>query len=78
MKELFNLLVAELEEFGKRTELSKSSLEMVDTLAHAAKNIAKIMDYCNRDMPKSTVKEIPKIIKEDELKEVLLKLVDKM
>jgi len=47
MKELMNLkqmLCEELEEYGRSPELSKSSLEMVDKLAHACKNVCKIIE----------------------------------
>lgn len=38
-------LVEELEKYGKR-DLDRSSLETVDTLAHAAKNICKVIEAC--------------------------------
>lgn len=47
MHELYNLkemLCEELSEYGKSRELSPSSLEMVDTLAHACKNVCKIIE----------------------------------
>ena len=47
MKELMNLkhmLCEELEEYGRSPELSKSSLEMIDKLAHACKNVCKIIE----------------------------------
>ena len=46
MKELYELkdrLVDELKEYGKM-ELTASNLEKIDTLAHAAKNVCKIID----------------------------------
>lgn len=46
MKELYELkekLVDELKDYGKR-EISSGSLEMIDKLAHAAKNVCKIID----------------------------------
>ena len=45
MKELYelkDLLVDELKSYGKR-ELTGSSLDMIDKLAHAAKNVCKII-----------------------------------
>ena len=42
---LKDTLCKELEEYGDRTQLDKSSLEMVDTLAHALKNINKVIEY---------------------------------
>lgn len=49
MHDLYKLkdtLVKELEEYGKTGEMTKSSLEAVDKLAHAAKNIAKVIECC--------------------------------
>ena len=46
MKELYELkdkLVDQLKDYGKR-ELTGSSIEMIDKLAHAAKNVCKIID----------------------------------
>ena len=42
--DLKEMLCKELEEYGKKGELSASVLEKVDTLAHAAKNIDKIIE----------------------------------
>jgi hypothetical protein len=47
MHDLMNLkkmLCEELENYGKSRELSPSSLEMIDTLAHACKNVCKIIE----------------------------------
>lgn len=47
MHDLYNLkdmLCRELKQYGKSGELSLSSLEMIDTLAHAAKNVEKIIE----------------------------------
>ena len=41
-------LVDELAEYGRK-DLSESSLKTVDTLAHAAKNIIKVIDCCEED-----------------------------
>ena len=46
MHDLYKLkerLVSELEEYGKK-DLNMGSLEVVDKLAHAAKNVCKLMD----------------------------------
>ena len=51
MHELYNLkedLVKELENIGKQG-VSKSNIEMVDKLAHAAKNVAKVIECCDED-----------------------------
>ena len=52
MHNLYNLkemLCKELEEFGKRGDLQESSLKTVDTLAHACKNVCKIIECCEED-----------------------------
>lgn len=52
MHDMYNLkdmLVKELEEFGKKGELSKTSLDAIDKIAHAAKNVAKVIEYCEQD-----------------------------
>ena len=46
MKELYELkdrLVDELKSYGKR-DLTGSSLDMIDKLAHAAKNVCKVIE----------------------------------
>lgn len=43
--ELKDRLIAELEEMRDKS-LSDSSLKSIDTLAHAAKNIAKVIECC--------------------------------
>lgn len=46
MKELYELkerLIDELKDYGKR-DLTGSSLDMIDKLAHAAKNVCKIIE----------------------------------
>lgn len=51
MHGLYNLkemLCKELEEYGERGELNSSSLDVIDKLAHAAKNIDKII-MCKED-----------------------------
>ena len=47
MEELYKLkkmLCDELEEYGRKGEMSTGSLEIVDKLAHSIKNIEKIID----------------------------------
>lgn len=41
-------LIKELEEYGRK-DLSESSLKVVDTLAHAAKNVGKVIECCEED-----------------------------
>lgn len=51
MEELYKLkemLCSELEEYGRKGEMSAGSLEIVDKLAHAVKNIDKIIE-CKED-----------------------------
>lgn len=51
MRELYELkkqLLEELEDLSKKP-LNASSLEMVDTLAHATKNICKIIEACEEE-----------------------------
>lgn len=53
MHELMNLkkmLCEELENYGRSRELSPSSLEMIDTLAHACKNVCKIIESKEEEM----------------------------
>lgn len=52
MHELYNvkeMLVKELEEFGRKGDLTKPSLDAINKLAHAAKNVCKVIDYCEQD-----------------------------
>lgn len=42
--ELKEMLCKELEEYGSKGELTAGSLEIVDRLAHAVKNLNKILD----------------------------------
>lgn len=47
MNELYDLkemLLKELEEYGKKGDLSAGSLDIVDKLAHATKNLCKIIE----------------------------------
>ena len=47
--ELKDMLMSELEEYGKKDELSAGSLEIVDKLCHAIKNLDKIIWCCEED-----------------------------
>lgn len=52
MKELYQLkdkLCEELKSYGKKGEVSAGSLAMVDTLAHAIKNLDKIIEKCEEE-----------------------------
>lgn len=52
MHELNNLktmLVRELEEHGKSGNFTKTSLDTIDKLAHAAKNVCKVIEACESD-----------------------------
>ena len=42
-------LMEELEGIAKKGELTKSSLETIDTLAHAIKNLCKVIESCEED-----------------------------
>ena len=52
MRDLYNLknmLVEELAEFGRKGELSKTSLDTIDKIAHATKNIGKDIEGCEQE-----------------------------
>ena len=49
LKNLKDMLVKELEEFGKNGTLSKASLDNIDKLAHATKNVIKVIECCEQD-----------------------------
>ena len=52
MKDLYELkkmLVDMLNEYSKKRDLSSSALQMVDTLAHACKNVCKIIEFCEQE-----------------------------
>ena len=44
LKELRDMLCDELKEYGKKGELTAGSLSTVDTLAHALKNLDKVIE----------------------------------
>ena len=47
--ELKKMLIDLLNEYSKKRDLSSSSLQMVDTLAHACKNVCKIIEFCENE-----------------------------
>lgn len=49
LNKLKEMLVKELEAFGKNGSLSKTSLDTIDKLAHATKNVAKVIECCEQD-----------------------------
>ena len=52
MHDLYNLkemLCKELEEYGRKGDIDKTTLEVVDKLAHATKNIGKIIEMCEEE-----------------------------
>ena len=55
MTELYDLkekLCKELKEFGKKDKIDAATLDVVDKLAHALKNVCKIIDsYESENMP---------------------------
>ena len=70
MKELKEKLMSELKEYG-RCELTSSTLDIIDKLAHALKNVMRIEEYC-KDDPVDYEKEGNAVI--SELETVLEKL----
>lgn len=48
MKELKEKLMSELMDYSKR-ELTINSLDTIDKLAHALKNVLRIEEYCKDD-----------------------------
>lgn len=47
--DLRDMLCEQLEEYGEKGELSNAVLEKVDVLAHATKNLDKIIEKCAED-----------------------------
>ena len=45
--DLKEMLCKELEEFADRDKLTATSLESIDKLAHAAKNVSKLIEMCD-------------------------------
>jgi hypothetical protein len=70
MKELKEKLMSELKEYG-RCELTSGTLDIIDKLAHALKNVMRIEEYC-KDDPVDYEKEGNAVI--SELETVLEKL----
>ena len=46
---LKDTLIKELKGYGKSGDVSKSSLEMIDKLAHATKNLEKVIECCEEE-----------------------------
>lgn len=44
LENLKSMLCDALEEYGRRDTLTQNSLQMIDTLAHACKNVCKIIE----------------------------------
>lgn len=44
LENLKKMLIDALEDYSKRDTLTQNSLQMIDTLAHACKNVCKIME----------------------------------
>ena len=42
-------LVKELEDYGKDGGVTRANLETIDKLAHAAKNVAKVIECCESE-----------------------------
>ena len=60
MHDLYNLknkLVAELEDYGRK-DLTMGSLDVVDKLAHAAKNVCKLMESSDEGYSKAYGREV--------------------
>lgn len=70
MKELKEKLMSELMDYSKR-ELTINSLDTIDKLAHALKNVLRIEEYC-KDDPMDYEKSGHEVI--SELETVLEKL----
>ena len=49
LEKLKEMLCKELESFGSKGELSAGSLDTIDKLAHAIKNLCKVMEYANEE-----------------------------
>ena len=49
LENLKTMLVDALEDYAHRDTLTQNSLTMIDTLAHACKNVCKIMESCDKD-----------------------------
>lgn len=52
MRELYEIkemLMDELKEYGKKGEMTSGTLEVVDKLSHAIKNLCKIIEMCEEE-----------------------------
>lgn len=52
MRELYDIkemLMEELKEYGRKGELTSGTLEVVDKLSHAIKNLCKIIEACEEE-----------------------------
>jgi hypothetical protein len=49
LHELKRKIIEELEEYGMRNEVKASELPTIDTLAHTAKNLCKIIAMCEEE-----------------------------
>ncbi len=49
LKELKEILCDSLAEYGRARDLSSSKLQTIDTLAHACKNVCKIIESCEEE-----------------------------
>ena len=47
--ELKDMLIDELKQYGDKKDMSSGSLEVVDKLSHAIKNICKIIEHCEEE-----------------------------
>lgn len=77
---LRDMLIKELEAFGENGSLSKTSLATIDTLAHATKNVMKIVDGCSsseyehsKDSDLNTEK-----FSDESTKKELIKLIERL
>ena len=50
MHKLYSLkenLVESLEKYGDKKDMSPAELDLIDKLAHAAKNVCRVIEYCD-------------------------------
>lgn len=77
---LRDMLVKELEAFGKNGNISKNSLDTIDKLAHATKNVMKVVDGCSSDDYKASKDSELNTEKfsDESVKKELIKLIERM
>lgn len=46
-------LIEDLSQYGRKKDLSGAGLEIVDKLAHAAKNVCKVIEMCSEEQESS-------------------------